>query len=624
MKQVNWAYCRSLLRLLLLCLLCTGAQAQVLRPLQAETVFTDSDNPPPAAAPWQVVDLPYSSDQPVAWYRIRFEAPDSTAESWAIYLPYLVGGGRLLLNGELITHIPEPSPTKVIRWLRPHLVLIPAGLLHAGRNELLLRIPMEPVARRGRIPLLAIGPQDQVLSEYDKRLFWVRTMSQFSALGTWIVGPLVLLIWWRRREEVLYGLFGLAALLWGVRTLNLVIEVLPAEWWTAWRFVYHSASGGFAIVLMIFLLRLANLRKPQLEKVLAFYWMLGPVAFLLSGGSEWIVGRLWMAGLIPICLSSLGWALWRCWHRRTIELMAMIGAIAVTVAAGLHDFMVHTTAPLLQVIAPQLAANRLFMLHYAADLMLLVMGGILCARFISTLESLALLNRTLESRVAEREQSLVEKYTQVGQLERRLAADEERQRITRDLHDGLGSQLFVTLSRLESGHIGHEETVQTLRECISDMRLTLDAMSPEDNDFLMAWGNFRFRWERQLMSAGIASTWRIEPEDAMIELAPHSGLQWLRIAQEALTNVLKHAGAKGVTVLLKRHASSIRIEISDDGKGPGSEGRGTGRGLINMRVRAQRLGASMGIDAMNPGTRVWVEYALDKDAVDESRTANAV
>jgi signal transduction histidine kinase len=352
--------------------------------------------------------------------------------------------------------------------------------------------------------------------------------------------------------------------------------------------------------------------------------MLGPITFVLSGGSEWIVGRLWTAGLIPICLSSLGWALWVCWHRRTIELMTMTGAITLTIAAGLHDFMVHTTAPLLQAIAPQLAANRLFMLHYAADLMLLVMGGILCARFISTLDSLSLLNRTLESRVAQREQSLMEKYAQVGQLERRLAADEERQRITRDLHDGLGSQLFVTLSRLESGHIGHQETVQALRECIADMRLTLDAMSPEDNDFLMAWGNFRFRWERQLSAAGIESIWRVEPKDALIELVPQIGLQLLRISQEALTNVMKHADANVVVVLLERHASAVRIEISDNGKGLSAAGHAPGQGLLNMQARAQRLRATFGMDAMNPGTRVWVEYAMDKDATAGKRTANAV
>ena len=42
------------------------------------------------------------------------------------------------------------------------------------------------------------------------------------------------------------------------------------------------------------------------------------------------------------------------------------------------------------------------------------------------------------------------------------------------------------------------EMAQSLRECIADMRLTLEAMSPESNDFLHAWGNFRFRWQRLL------------------------------------------------------------------------------------------------------------------------------
>jgi len=614
------AIARSIATLLVLC---ACAQAQIVRPRHAVALFVDADQPPAATLPWQGVDLPYSSDQQTVWYRIRFEAPAQLAGAWAVYLPYLYGGGRLYLNGELLTRITEPGAGQVVRWERPHFVPVPNSLLHPGSNELALRVVAEPVAHRGRVPLLAMGPQDALRGEYEGRLFWVRTMSQFSLLATWIVGPLMLAIWWRRREETLYGLFGVAALLWGVRTLNLVIEVLPSEWWWWWRLAYHSATGGFAIILMVFLLRLANLRYPVVERGLMGFWLLGPIGFVLSGGSEWVTGRLWAGALIPICLVTLGVGLWAAWRTRTVELIALVAAIAMAVLAGVHDFLVTSTAPLLQAIAPDAAAHRVFLLHYAADLVLLVMGAILAARFIRTLEAIAQLNQTLETRVAEREQSLVEKFAQVGHLERQHAVDEERQRIVRDLHDGLGSQLFVTLSRVEVGRMQQADIVQALRECIADMRLTIEAMSPDDNDFLVSWGNFRFRWERQLQVAGLESSWQLHTQSAVLEMAPHAGLQLLRIAQEVLTNILKHARASQVVVRLAHGDGKLRLDISDNGVGMQAHPPEGGRGMVNMQSRARQLGARMGVQQAQPGTTVWVELELPPAQLPTVNATNA-
>ena len=79
------------------------------------------------------------------------------------------------------------------------------------------------------------------------------------------------------------------------------------------------------------------------------------------------------------------------------------------------------------------------------------MGALLTARFVRRSSSLEDLNRTLETRVADRERELAANYTRLAALQREHAASEERQLIMRDLHDGLGSQLFTSLSRVERG-----------------------------------------------------------------------------------------------------------------------------------------------------------------------------
>ncbi len=242
----------------------------------------------------------------------------------------------------------------------------------------------------------------------------------------------------------------------------------------------------------------------------------------------------------------------------------------------------------------------------AADIVFVVMGGLLSARFVGTLQALSQLNRTLELRVAERESTLSKNYERLRQLERQHAAGEERQQIMRDLHDGLGSQLFLMLSRAEGGQIEQQEMVQALRECIADMRLTLEAMSPESNDFLQAWGNFRFRWQHLLEASGLSCAWELDADGETVDLSPHATLQLLRIVQEALTNVLKHARARKVSIRLRMETRTLTIEIVDDGRGLGGANAHGGHGLNNMRARALHLGARIEIADQHPGVRVAV------------------
>jgi signal transduction histidine kinase len=615
MKPTNWAFSRSLgaqtpgvwLTALLLLALCASAFSEPVRPREADIVFSADMAPPPATANWQRVELPFSFGDSTAWFRIEFEAPDPmAADSWAVYLPYFYGGGRLVLNGDQLAHIQEPSAEVIVRWERPHLVRIPAALLRAGTNQLLVRIAATTVSR-GRLPLLAIGSSVELLPEYDRRMFWIRTMSQFTVIACVVVGVLGLFIAWRRPEESLYGLFGAAALLWGVRTLTLVIEVMPATSWHVWRTIYHGATGGFTLVMLLFAMRLAGLHYPRLKWWLLAYWLLGPIGYIASGGNEVLIGRYWAGGLLPVGIGVLVVSGVAAWRQRTVPLTALSLALALAVLAGIHDYLIATNAEIIRAVAPQAAAHRVFLLHFAADILLLVMGGILSARLVGTLQAIEQLNRTLEFRVAERETALATNYERLRRLERQHAAMEERQQIMRDLHDGLGSQLFLTLSKAQLGRIDKGEIVQGLRECIADMRLTLEAMSPESNDFVQAWGSFRFRWQQLLEASGLDSSWEIDSREDLVELSPHVILQLLRITQEALTNVVKHAHAGKVVLRLRVDDRTLCIEIDDDGRGLGHADKQGGHGFLNMRARALRVGARLEITDRHPGVRVSVQ-----------------
>ncbi len=179
----------------------------------------------------------------------------------------------------------------------------------------------------------------------------------------------------------------------------------------------------------------------------------------------------------------------------------------------------------------------------------------------------------------------------------------------REIHDGLGSRLFTSLLRVERGDMTDPQIAEALRECIADMRLAFDALSPND-DFQATLGNFLFRWKTQMQEAHIQPTWTLDIPEGGLHLARQPALHLLRIAQEALTNVLKHAHARNVRIELRDHGDMLELEVADDGTGTDLSNGMAGRGVANMRARARQMGAELELRSDAGGTRVMLRMPL--------------
>jgi signal transduction histidine kinase len=595
------------------------AGARVQEPAQAAMLSVPQLAPPASDAPWQPVALPdlWRKSRPQAvpvdtWYRIAFDVPGTPAGAWAVSFPYLYDGGEVWLNGALLAQIPGNTTEVRVRWARPHLVTLPPALLHAGANELQVRLAQPPQRASMRFPRPRIGPLAEVERQHDRRFFWVSITPQITAMVCLLVSLSVLFIWWRRPAETIYGLFGVAAALWGLRTLTFAVEMMPTAAWFWWRLAFHSATGGFIVAMTALAWRLAGIHKPWFERALFAYWLVGPAWLLAQGpAAEPLVNRWWVGGFLPIGATIVGVSLWFLARRRTLEAAALPGAMAIAALAGIHDYVIAWD---LDPAVPWLAswtAQRFQLLHLCASLVLLAMGGLLVARFVRALHALEDVNRTLGERVAERERELAGNYERVFALERENAAAQERQRIMRDIHDGLGSRLFVSLSRVERGEMRDDEIADALRGCIAEMRIAFDALVPAEHDFRSALGNFLFRWRQQMLACRIQLTWAIDVPDASLEISPHASLQLLRVAQEALTNVVKHAGASHVDVCLKLAGGQLVLEVRDNGIGAAGVCEDTtGRGLTNMRTRAVQLGGHVDVHGGSGGTRVTLQVPL--------------
>jgi signal transduction histidine kinase len=189
----------------------------------------------------------------------------------------------------------------------------------------------------------------------------------------------------------------------------------------------------------------------------------------------------------------------------------------------------------------------------------------------------------------------------------RLAAAEERARIARELHDVVAHGLSVMVvqaeaarSLLRSGRDGAERTMAEVervgRESLADMRRLLGVLKVGEAPSLAPQPGLARMEELVERFRGAELPVEVVVEGDRRELPSGVDLSAFRIIQEALTNVLKHAGKVPVKVVLRYREDSLEVEVLDEGRG-GPNGRpaadADGRGLLGMRERVALLGGRL-------------------------------
>jgi signal transduction histidine kinase len=205
------------------------------------------------------------------------------------------------------------------------------------------------------------------------------------------------------------------------------------------------------------------------------------------------------------------------------------------------------------------------------------------------------------------------------------AQEEERQRIARELHDetgqsltALGLGLEAATGELRSGvRQGLDKRLTGLAhvatEAIEELdRLVLD-LRPAQLDHLGLVATLRWYVARVQAQAGLAARLTVRGESK--RLRPELETTLFRIAQEALTNVTRHAHAGQVEVVLSFEPDLLSLEVKDDGVGFDAEATSvapSSLGLIGMRERAQLMGGAMAVRARpGEGTQLSVTVPLE-------------
>ncbi|MGY1825777.1 sensor histidine kinase [Blastococcus sp. SYSU DS0541] len=197
-----------------------------------------------------------------------------------------------------------------------------------------------------------------------------------------------------------------------------------------------------------------------------------------------------------------------------------------------------------------------------------------------------------------------------------LAREDERRRLRRDLHDGLGSALAgLTLKADAARNLLDDPTAADaalldlragIQNTVQDVRRVVEGLRPPSLDELGLVGAVRELAER--LQAELPDGTDVDADDELPALPAAAEVACYRVIQEALTNAVRHSGASTCRVTLRTDGEELCAEIADDGSGM-VRPRAGGSGLPGMRERASDLGGSLAIDA-RPGRGTTVRLRL--------------
>ncbi len=418
----------------------------------------------------------------------------------------------------------------------------------------------------------------------------------------------------------------------------------PSLWRTWWL---GDATGGFLVGSFIILWAtdprvLWGVRK-TVEAALLFVALVSVTLMVFVG---------WF-GQAYLCLPLLLWAAFRFGTRETVTAALILCGIAIwTTQRGLGPFastnlnesllelqvFIMVSAATMMVVATLIGERR------RAAHALLHAHDRLEQRVEQRTEQLSRLNEALRSEVEERVRAQEQLATAARRRQDDLrefalsvqrAQEEERRRIARELHDGLGQRLSglkMALQLLEddaseSGGAPSSRLEQLSRDIdrmiVEVRRLSYNLRPAALDDFGLAsalemLGN---EFEKQY---GIETRFFAEaPGDARHD--PHIDIALYRIVQEALTNAGKHAAASTVSVELHRRADSIVLIIEDNGRGFDVDEAhrdyktGSGFGLVGMMERIQLLGGRFELrSSVGAGTRIEANLPLPSTTHDDA------
>lgn len=342
---------------------------------------------------------------------------------------------------------------------------------------------------------------------------------------------------------------------------------------------------------------------------------------ILAAPDRLLALRQWIGALmLTIGISGLAWGLlpWTATHESRL-----VTACFINVALGFAVVNIPSaTVAVLALLIPQgiaMATAIYWRFDMPAAALAIAMPVAALSLFSARVNRAGVAACRARREAEEMAQALRLQQDRLLESEKQNAVLRERERLMRDIHDGLGGSLVSALASLQ-GHSGSAGDVEhTLQHCLEDLRIVVDSLEPTDGDLEAALVQLVFRWRERLDRTPTVLRIDAQPTPTLAWLGPSQALSIMRAVQELIGNAVRHGQPDTVTVALYKQGSWVRIDVSDDGVGMTRDGPPAGKGLRFAEHRVATLGGRLKLSARDPrGTcaAIWlpIEWRQDEAA----------
>lgn len=490
-----------------------------------------------------------------------------------------------------------------------HLVHVAAALHREGQPQVLVVRTTIQRQRGAGLASVQYGTEASLAPIYRAQQNWRNTSAIVYAVSLLLMGGMAGGLWLRQRDA-LYGCFALAALSGVARNLDRVWPEVPVPWplWGAVVAVCYACHIGF---IARFVLLVLERNPPWLVR--SIYAALATTVMLACASFAFALPKLWTSGLVILQVTSIVCLPYVVYgalveRRRIAKVLMAAGSLAIL--AGAHD--------LLLVRMGLFGGAEYTLTAHAMFIFVMILAGLVVERYSRTVADYRALNANLAARIDEREAQLRGAFDTMRQQQQEQAVLLERQRIMREIHDGVGSQLVGLLNVVTQPAPDRNVVEEHVKLALDEMRMAVDSLQPTYDDLPTVLATLRYRLQPRLDAAGIELVWDVAVIPATAPFAAQAALQLQRILLEAFTNVLKHASATRIVMHASWHGEEtpplVRIMLTDNGRGLPAAPDGSrppGHGIANMRARAQSIGAKLRIETADEhagGTRVLMDW----------------
>lgn len=507
-----------------------------------------------------------------------------------LLIPQPIQGGLFKINDILIYDLPSSDSTTLRNWYKPIVISIRPILLNKDTTTTL------QVEQRGHLTGWSIGPMlvgelNQLRPLTDSYLLISQTLTVAVGHLSVFFGIFLLIVGIKTNNKLLQHSSSVI-LIWSLLVTLVYLAYLPSKYFTIWRISIYLLSSTLVYKLLCFLCEMIKEPLSNRLRVFIIFFLIVNLVFFLSAGSNF-ESFTWLEFLIAFYFfTSLYYITLGIIKKKYKSIMPYSIHWSLASSFTMHDYLLHSGK--LTILVPQ-KPIEIWMYLYQQPVYLTHL----------TLPAFITIAIWIHVRTYLDDIKLKESYKE--------ELRQQRERITRDIHDGVGSRLNLLIWEIrEKSALSQKSIENELHHCLDELRF---AINPIDSGYRTLSATLTALCSR-LSKSRVTPKIHLEIIDnEKLSMPTDMGLQLYRVTQEIINNALKHSNASKFGIKLITNNKTINLQFTDNGCGIANWDNEhqsllmvdeTKLGITGLKRRIQSLGGQISIISSPKGTEIHI------------------